>query len=414
MSGFDERGIQGLDGLDLSDKPPVEKKKVPPEEKKEAKAETAENGQSPKVEDEVVRARLSDKAFLEFLQKDPDSIKHATDDVYLAEKVKVFDRLKTIGKEVQKFVGSETAKDFEGVINDPFLQGIERVAIRSSKDFLFFADRVSGYIKSLERINGLQSVYLDEARKMGMSVDFNGLSDAQALELVQKILTENDFQRVKTEGDIWEVQRKGLTFWDRFSRKAINAHDQKLADLQKKLLELKSGRFVMNDEAITEAISERQRITESLRGNVSFGFVREQFGKRMFSKIDEAKVARDDQSIAQARDFLANLKQNKNLFAPLDDVFGSLSEEFDDYAKEAVGSKTNNLMEAEDATLNSFESGVKTLKAEGLKLGLNSAECNKEIAGVLKTKIEQLTKEQGKGQNRVKIILAKRILAKLK
>jgi len=365
-----------------------------------------------KETDENIAKKLNDPKFLNFLQKNPDAVNNANNNEYLTEKIEVFEKVQKVKAEVKKYITAESNSGYAGIVDDSFVEGLEEISIENPDDFLDFSTRVSKYLESISKIKSLDDQYQKAFRDLQMEGDYTKLTGAKKIELVNSIHDKID--RNKTAGEEGLVDlNKNRSLGSRIGfLKAGKKHKEQVAALSKSLAELKLNEKKLNKDSILDMLNEIEAIKSGLKGNKAFEILRVEFDKKAKEKIEEAKKAKNYSSLAKNLSDLEKTNINQSILD--DEGFQSMREGIREYSKQEMANNAIDLFEKKEAvTLSVFEKGIEKLREEGLKLGLTEEECNEQIKPVLEAKIEDLTNNQAKGQNKIKLILAIRTLNNL-
>ncbi len=390
-----------------------------PEKKKDMSGEVEEGG-SEKAEteakenkakqDEEIKKRLNDPKFLNFLQKNPDATDNASDDNYLREKIATFDTIQGIKNEVKKFIVTESSTDFGDVVEGPFMDSLEGVAIKNPEELGKFSKRIVAYLEATERNKALEGVYQETAKQLEMSVDYSKLTTDEKIKFVRDV--QLNFSKLKSDIETklsdTEKNRGILTH---FSTKARTEFRAKRSSLQQTIAGLKVDREKLDQKSIVDTLQQIKGIRESLKGNEIFEVLKNEFHKKAQERMKQAGDSLDYKPLAKNRVVFERMRGNESILD--DDQFEAIQKRLIGFAKGEVGYDVSELVESkEGATLNTFEKGIDMMRKRGLDLGLDAKECDEQIAGGLKNKIKQL-QTSNDPQSRIKVILINRILANL-
>jgi hypothetical protein len=383
-----------------------------PEEVAELAAEAASAKEREEAKNAEIKKRLNDKAFLNFLQKNPEAVDSSTDDKYLMEKIGVFDKIQTVKKEVTKFIVGESSSEFGSLVDDSFLEGIEDIAIKNPDEFLDFSSKVSKYLESAERNKTLIDSYREVAQTLGgIDVDINKMSAADKRKFVEDVHVAITNAEEGAEDELKKAKslsgRKLLSYIPRTKTRA--EWKQRTGVLNSNLDKLKKNELKLDREAVLAVIVEMEGIKDGLKGNQAFEMIRAEFKMKAVWRLTAAMARKNFSAITSDMETLEKTR-NSNSFLTESD-FDEIQADIHKYSKEALASDTQGMVESKEAvTLNVFEKGIDSMRKKGLSLGLSKEECDEQIIVVLRDKIAELNTKQNEGQNRIKLILAKRVL----
>lgn len=359
--------------------------------------------------DAQIKASLNDKEFLVFLQKNPDAVENANNDDYLKQKMEVFVEVGKVKKEIGKFISLQSRGENMNTSEPAFIAGLEQIAIDHPKDFANFSKVVSKYLESVERSKELELAYREIASALGLEGDFSHLSDEDKKELVNRVHEKFAEDREEAEKQI-EKEKSSRSLASRFRKKARADYHGKITGLNQKIQALKQGEEKLDRNALSTILGEISGIKSGLEDNKAFEFVRIEFDKQLEDRILNAMLASDEAAVSAGVVSLDKLVTGVFVGSSR---FDRLKSDIATFARDGLDSATFSIFENKDATLDFFEKEVEAMRQKGLSLGLTSRECNKQIAEAFRIKIADLEDKQNQGQNRIKIILAKRILINL-
>jgi hypothetical protein len=301
--------------------------------------------------------------------------------------------------------------DFGEAVEGDFVGKLENVAIKAPDDFLVFSTKVAAYLESLERNKSLEAVYQKMASHLKLGDNFSELPDAKKVVVIEDVHARLELLINGNEEELLKTG-KTRTIGTHFSTEARAKYKKQISDLSVVVEALKVGQKTLNKEAILAALGEVTAIKKEFEGNQSFGIVFEAYTQVAERKILEAVSSGNDAIIAKYRTMIAKSGDKESqLYGP---AFEKIKSTIDKGSRTRLYSGMGAVVEGNEVTLDTFEKGVITMREKGIKLGLSSSECNVLIATALENKITTFERKPDEGQNRVKIILAKRILANLK
>jgi len=363
------------------------------------------------LEAEIGR-RLNDKIFLNFLKKNPDAVDNATNNEYLKGKIALYERVQKVKQDVKKYITLGSREDFGSIVDGPFVDSIETIAIESPSEFLSFSTNVSKYLESLEKNKGLESIYKAAAKSLGMEIDYDKLSGPEKLNFIQEVQGNYEALIKARENELSDVNENRSFFTHVWKTESRQNWKNDVAKLTSVIKALKAGEKKLDIVSISVAVEDMEKIKGNLKGNQAFEIVRKAFLEESSLRVNTALAYGNDSDLIRNRETLDRLRANQSLIS--EDEYNEMSQDIERYSKEKVTTGTETLIEGnKEMTLTSFENGIKSMKKKGLDLGLSKQECTEQISDVLRNKIDELSNNQSEGQNMIKLILAKRILANI-
>jgi hypothetical protein len=358
---------------------------------------------------DAIKKRLNDKAFLGFLQKNPEAVDNSTDDEYLLQKIEVFENIQRVKQQVKEFITKEAGANFTGVVDDSFMDSMEAVAIKDPVVFLEFSTNISQYLETAKKSKGLEITYQKMATIFKIEGDLDRLSDSAKIGFINEVHARLAVESTAVQHDKKKLEdsHSGL-YWFLRSKKKI-ADDFKPFDDRIQALKVLEGN--LDQAAITGFIEEAERIKGELKGNMALEVVRVEFIKKAQARIAEAIKSENNSDLIKDQAVFGGLRERASILD--DDKFDDFAKNIDQYSKEQLFYSTEEMVDTKEVTLSTFEKGIQTMRKKGMDLGLNIAECNGQIVATLKDKIKELKAKPNDGQNKIKLILAKRILTNL-
>lgn len=376
--------------------------------------------------DELIKKNLNNHKFLAFLAKDKDSVGKATDDDYIKLKIEVFENVQKVKGEVKKYITAESTSGYAGIVDDSFITGLEDMAIKKPDVFIEFSTKITEYLESVEKIKALEGVYQKASNALNIKGNFAELKGSEKKKLVNDIHAEIDSQTSNAETGLVDADKKLSDIEENRTKKSyfrflkdgkeykkeIGKTNEEVALLKTSLESLKTNASALNKESMLLILTNMEKIKTDLNGNEAFRKLLKSFDERAKIEMDKAKAAKNYSVLARN---MADLKKSRINETLLDDEkYENMEKDLVEYSKKETKANATELFDKKgEVTLNVFEKGIDKLREDGEKLGLTKEECDVEIKAKFQEKVELLEKNPGTGQNTIKLILAKRILANL-
>jgi hypothetical protein len=363
-------------------------------------------------ESEEIRKKLNDKAFLRFLEKNPDAVENSSDDEYLKEKIVVFEKVQKVKQEVKKFIVGESSAEYSAIVDDSFFDTVETIAVDNPAEFLDFSGKVSKYLESVEKSKSLEVAYQSAAKGLGIEVDYNKLSGEEKIRFVNDIHDRMNMLGETAEEELAKAKgNRSFKTYVPFSKTRENWVTQ-VDTLTSAIDKFKTGEEKLDRDSMLGTLKDMEDIKSGLKGNQAFEIIREEFKKKAQQRVALAIASKNDSALNRDLGTFEKLKTNQSILE--EGEFDDMEESISKYSKETLAKGTAGVVESKEAvTLNVFEKGIDSMRKKGLALGLTAEECNEQIIPVLREKIEELEKNRQEGQNTIKLILAKRVLNNL-
>ncbi|MEI6296043.1 MAG: hypothetical protein WCO84_00135 [bacterium] len=356
--------------------------------------------------------KMNDEKFLDFLKKNSDAVKNATDDEYLLKKIEVFENIKKARQEITKYITGESSVEFGGIVNDAFLNSIEDSAIKSPGDFSSFLKKIIRYAEVKEKSKKLMSVYGEVSKKLlesGQS-DFEKMSIEQKRDFVKKVHDSIEERRseIDKEKTTNETERSYLSYIPvTGSRKEWLKQAE---NLKIKLEEIRQGEKTLEVDTVKSSLDELQALNESFAGNQFFEIIRSAFKDEALKKTKDVIDSGFSDQIIENRGVVEKIRNNQSILRNND--FEAIEKEIRDAFNKNTEDETVKTVD-QGKILSEVDKGVDNMRNKGLELGLSVKVCNEQIAAALDKKISDMIKASDPKLN-INIILAKRILAKLR